>query len=144
MFPLEYYSCTIYECKMERVSTEEMHARHAETLHQYFPMKTPTQRVYVSLHQHFSNKPASNISPDFSVEGNWMSKCQSCRQDSLQYADFEHTTIADRALNWSNMMYGNCCYFPRKLLSREYNMSLWKAGSVWAEMDGLPEARTIS
>jgi len=44
----------------ERVGTEEMHSRRAETLQQHFPMKIPTQCVYVSLHQHFSNKTASN------------------------------------------------------------------------------------
>lgn len=63
------------------------------------------------------------ISPDFSVEGNWMSKCQSCRQDSLQYTDFELSTIADRALSWGNMMYGNCCIFPE---------SFFQGNTVWA------------
>lgn len=63
------------------------------------------------------------ISPDFSAEGNWMSKCQSCRQDSQQYTDFQHSIIADRALNWGNMMYGNCCIFPE---------SFFQGNSIWA------------
>lgn len=117
--------------RSERVSTEETHCRHAETLQQYFLMKIPTQCVYVSLHQHFSNKPGFNknhfprllcgrkldvkvpvLQARFSAVYGFLTQyhCRSCPK--LRQHDV-----------WELL------YFPRKLLSREYNMSLWKAAN---------------
>lgn len=118
-------------------STEEKHSKHAETLQQYFPMKIPTQCFYFQLHWHFPAGPAltETIAFDFFIEGNWMSKCQSWRHDSLQYTNVEYSTIADRAINWGTV-------FP--FLSRGRKMSLWKMVSYWAEMAGLSGARKTS
>ena len=100
-------------------------------------MEIPTQCVYVSLHQHFRTRPALTkiIALDFFVEGNWMSKCQSCRHDSLQYTNIEYSTIADRAINWGNMIYGNCCIFPEMFFQ---GSETWACGK-W----GVPEQRWI-
>lgn len=100
-------------------------------------MEIPTQCVYVSLHQHFRTRPALTkiIALDFSLEGNWMSKCQSCRHDSLQYTNIEYSTIADRAINWGNMICGNCCIFPEMFFQ---GSEIWACGK-W----GAPGQRWI-
>lgn len=128
--------------RRRRVSAAEMHSRHAETLHQHFPMKIPTQCVYVSLHQHFSNKPA--LTKTISLDSLW--KETGCHSTSAAGKILCSTQITNTQLQIVPKPGATWCMgiavFSQKTSFKWIQYE--PVGNDWAEMDRFPEARTTS